>query len=109
MRGAKGPLGLVGRGVGGVGTRLGIAAALLSLAFLLGGSVTHRAQAQAAPAVSSAPVTHTISYDKYSLMIDGKRTFIWSGEFHYWRSASPRLLPGGPVRIMAEGSTTRTD
>ena len=85
MRGAKGPLGLVGRGVGGVWTKLGIAAALLSLVFLLGGSVTHRAQAQVVPTASSAPVTHTISYDKYSLMIDGKRTFIWSGEFHYWR------------------------
>ena len=103
MRGAKGPLGLVGRGVGGVGTRLGIAAALLSLAFLLGGSVTHRAQAQAAPAVSSAPVTHTISYDKYSLMIDGKRTFIWSGEFHYWRLPSPSLWLDVLEKMKAEG------
>jgi beta-galactosidase GanA len=103
MRGAKGPLGLVGRGVGGVGTKLGIAAALLSLAFLLGGSVTHRAQAQAVPAVSSAPVTHTISYDKYSLMIDGKRTFIWSGEFHYWRLPSPSLWLDVLEKMKAEG------
>ena len=80
-------------GVAAIGGRarprmLGIVAALLSLTFLLGGSVTHRAQA--VPAASSAPVTHTITYDKYSLMIDGKRTFIWSGEFQYWRLPSPK-------------------
>ena len=103
MRGAKGPLGLVGRGVGGVWTKLGIAAALLSLVFLLGGSVTHRAQAQAVPTASSAPVTHTISYDKYSLMIDGKRTFIWSGEFHYWRLPSPSLWLDILEKMKAEG------
>ena len=32
-----------------------------------------------AAAAAAPPITHTITYDKYSLMIDGKRTFIWSG------------------------------
>ncbi|MEJ2250376.1 MAG: beta-galactosidase, partial [Candidatus Lokiarchaeota archaeon] len=27
----------------------------------------------------------SIAWDKYSLVIDGKRIFIRSGEFHYWR------------------------
>jgi beta-galactosidase GanA len=34
---------------------------------------------------------HTVTYDHYSLMIDGKRTYIWSGEFQYWRLPSPDL------------------
>jgi hypothetical protein len=38
-----------------------------------------------------AGVHHTISYDGYSLLIDGKRTYILSGEFHYWRLPSPDL------------------
>ena len=33
--------------------------------------------------------THTVSYDHYSLKIDGKRLYVWSGEFHYWRLPSP--------------------
>lgn len=32
--------------------------------------------------------SHTVSFDHYSLMIDGKRTFIYSGEFDYWRLPS---------------------
>lgn len=29
--------------------------------------------------------SHTVSFDKYSFKIDGKRLHIWSAEFHYWR------------------------
>lgn len=28
---------------------------------------------------------HTVTWDKHSFKIDGKRLHIWSGEFHYWR------------------------
>src|SRR5689334_9381598 len=35
--------------------------------------------AAAAPSAAPAAAHHTISYDNYSLMIDGKRTYIWSG------------------------------
>ena len=35
------------------------------------------------------PQTHTITYDQDSLMIDGRRTVIWSGEIEYWRLPSP--------------------
>jgi len=34
---------------------------------------------------------HAITYDHYSLMIDGKRIFIYSGEFHPFRLPSPDL------------------
>ena len=42
----------------------------------------------AAPASAAA---HTVTYDHYSLKIDGRRTYIWSGEFLYWRLPSPSL------------------
>lgn len=43
----------------------------------------------AAPAVS--PRAHTVSIDGYSFLVDGKRTYLWSGEFHYFRLPSPDL------------------
>jgi beta-galactosidase GanA len=36
-------------------------------------------------------VSHNVTFDHYSLMIDGKRQFIYSGEFDYWRLPSPSL------------------
>jgi beta-galactosidase GanA len=44
-----------------------------------------------ASAGGPAPRHHTLTYDRYSLMIDGRRTYIWSGSFHYWRLPSPSL------------------
>ena len=41
------------------------------------------ARASGARFVSSARQTHTISFDQDSLMIDGRRTVFWSGEFEY--------------------------
>jgi beta-galactosidase GanA len=49
------------------------------------------------------PTSHTITSDKYSLMVDGKRTFIWSGEFEYWRLPSPSLWPDILQKMKAEG------
>ncbi|MFF7187375.1 beta-galactosidase [Streptomyces sp. NPDC008222] len=43
----------------------------------------------AAPAIS--PRAHTVSLDGYSFLVDGKRTYLWSGEFHYFRLPSPDL------------------
>ncbi|MEC3998244.1 beta-galactosidase [Actinacidiphila sp. DG2A-62] len=34
---------------------------------------------------------HTVSYDGYSYLIDGKRVYLWSGEFHYFRLPSQDL------------------
>lgn len=43
-----------------------------------------------ASAAAAAP-GHTVAYDRYSLVIDGKPTYLWSGSFHYWRLPSPDL------------------
>ncbi len=40
---------------------------------------------------TSASTPHTVTYDGYSFMVDGKRTYLWSGEFHYFRLPSPDL------------------
>ena len=102
----EGSLAAVGVGGRQRSLRLGIAAALLALALVLAGTVTdHIGQASAAPNAEGAsnPVTHTITFDKYSLMIDGQRKFIWSGEFHYWRLPSPSLWLDVLEKMKAEG------
>jgi beta-galactosidase len=46
---------------------------------------------------------HAIAYDRYSLKIDGKRTYIWSGSFHYWRLPSPSLWKDVLQKMKAAG------
>jgi hypothetical protein len=58
--------------------------------------------APAAAAPSPAPA-HTVTFDHYSLMIDGKRTFIWSGEFHPFRLPSPGLWRDVLEKMKADG------
>src|SRR5689334_7421495 len=43
-----------------------------------------------APAQARA-ATHTVTFDGYSFMVDGQRTYLWSGEFHQFRLPSPDL------------------
>ena len=44
------------------------------------------------PPTSSRPASaHRVTYDHYSFIIDGRRTYLWSGEFHYFRLPSPGL------------------
>src|SRR3954453_6053330 len=43
----------------------------------------------ARPAHAATP--HTVTYDGYSFKVDGKRTYLWSGEFHQFRLPSPDL------------------
>jgi beta-galactosidase len=51
--------------------------------------VSTTASAQASTkALSQA---HTVTYDRYAVRIDGKRVFLRSGEFPYWRPPSPDL------------------
>jgi len=59
------------------------------------------AAATAADAATGTP--HTVTYDGYSLMIDGKRTYIWSGEFHYFRLPSPDLWRDVLQKMKAAG------
>ena len=46
---------------------------------------------------------HAVSYDQYSLMIDGKRTIIYSGEFDPWRTPSPSLWIDLLEKMKADG------
>jgi beta-galactosidase GanA len=57
--------------------------------------------AQAAP--QSALAAHTVGYDGYSFLIDGKRVNLWSGEFHYFRLPSPELWRDVLTKIKAGG------
>ncbi|MET8082255.1 beta-galactosidase [Streptomyces sp. NPDC005303] len=45
--------------------------------------------------VAAAPTAdaqaHTVTLDGYSFLVDGKRTYLWSGEFHYFRLPSSDL------------------
>ncbi|WP_406175476.1 beta-galactosidase [Streptomyces sp. NBC_00996] len=42
-------------------------------------------------AAAASPGAHTVSLDGYSFLVDGKRTYLWSGEFHYFRLPSQDL------------------
>ena len=48
--------------------------------------------AKAASAAPQPARTHQVTFDGYSFMVDGKRTYLWSGEFHYFRLPEPRPL-----------------
>jgi beta-galactosidase GanA len=61
-------------------------------------------QSASAPAAAAAdPVSHTVSWDKYSLMVDGKRVFVWSGEVHAYRLPSPDLWRDILQKMKANG------
>jgi beta-galactosidase GanA len=48
---------------------------------------------------------HEVTYDRYSLKVDGKRVLLWSGEFHYFRLPSQRLWRDVLEKIRAAGFT----
>src|SRR4051812_46091604 len=126
---AHGPAGHPGRRPAGHRrTRIGWAAALaLVLAGPVGPAFSAAASAASAaapsgtgagpvaasPAASSTPAVdptgavagtpHTVTFDQHSLKIDGQRTFIWSGEFHYWRLPSPDLWRDVLQKMKANG------
>lgn len=59
-------------------------AALLSVVFALAGVLVPQ-QASAAPPPAKA--NHTVTYDGYSFLVDGNRTYLWSG------SSTPTACP----------------
>ncbi|MFF0092492.1 beta-galactosidase [Streptomyces canus] len=68
-------------------------AATIALAVGLAAPATAReadAPTSTAPPAANAQ-THTVTLDGYSFLVDGKRTYLWSGEFHYFRLPSPDL------------------
>ncbi|SFF32085.1 Beta-galactosidase, domain 3 [Actinacidiphila alni] len=74
--------------LGAAGARARATAALCALLLAVGGPLLLPHRAEARPA-AKAHRTHTVTYDKYSLSVDGRRTTIWGGEFAYWRLPSP--------------------
>ncbi|MEV0407596.1 beta-galactosidase [Actinoallomurus sp. NPDC050550] len=69
-------------------------------------SVSGPAPASTTASATATPTRHTITYDHYSLLIDGKRQYIWSGEFHYFRLPSPELWRDMLQKIKASGFNT---
>ena len=47
-----------------------------------------------------------VSYDKYSLMVDGKRIFIKSGAFHYFRTPGVEMARDRFLKMKAGGYNT---
>ena len=93
------------RGRSGRGRRV-IAAVAAFVTVLAGAATTTTAAAapRTAPSAATAQAaSHTVTYDGYSLMIDGKRTYIWSGEFHYYRLPSPDLWRDVLEKMKAAG------
>ncbi|GIF21868.1 beta-galactosidase GanA [Actinoplanes tereljensis] len=43
------------------------------------------------PSSAAAQSKHTVTYDKYSLTVDGERVLLQAAEFHYFRLPSPDL------------------
>ncbi|SEO32161.1 beta-galactosidase [Actinacidiphila rubida] len=83
---------------------LAIGAALALVLGLGATAATYAATPRTAPAAAAAPAAkHTVTYDGYSFMIDGKRTYLWSGEFHYFRLPSQDLWRDVLEKMKAAG------
>jgi len=71
---------------------------------LLAAALLGAGLAVAAPASRPAQAAvHTVAYDRYSLIVDGQRLFLWSAEFHYWRLPSPDLWRDVLQKMRAAG------
>ena len=55
------------------------------------------------PRLSRRPGTHTVTYDQYSVQVDGKPLYIWGAEFHYFRLPSPDAWRDVLQKIKAGG------
>ncbi len=81
-------------------------AAIVQPASAAGASAPATAAPSGTPAAAPAPAisgSHKVGYDGYSMMIDGKRTYIWSGEFQYNRLPSPDLWRDTLQKMKAAG------
>jgi beta-galactosidase GanA len=65
--------------------------ALLGLLLILLVAPLPARAAEKPAAAKPARAAHAVTFDGYSFMVDGKRTYLWSGEFHYFRLPSPSL------------------
>jgi beta-galactosidase GanA len=78
--------------------RLAMVATLLMSLLAVPASPVVAAPAPASPA-------HEVTYDRYSLKVDGERVLLWSGEFHYFRLPSQELWRDVLEKIRAAGFT----
>jgi beta-galactosidase GanA len=87
---------------GGLSRRALLGGAAVSAAGLAVG--LPRTTAQAGAAFAAGPrVGHAITFDRYSLMIDGRRLVVWSGEMHPFRLPSPSLWRDVLQKFKANG------
>ncbi|NGO07187.1 cellulase family glycosylhydrolase [Streptomyces sp. HC44] len=61
------------------------------------------ANAAAAPVQEEPRAPHTVTYDQYSVRVDGKPLYIWGAEFHYFRLPSPDAWRDVLQKIKAGG------
>lgn len=47
--------------------------------------------------------TDLVQWDHYSMIVNGERLFIWSGEMHYWRTPVPELWIDILEKVKAAG------
>jgi beta-galactosidase GanA len=75
---------------------------------ILGGVIGLSAASMCGAAPSSRPhaQAHTVAFDSYSFLIDGQRTYIWSGEFHPYRLPSRPLWKDIFQKMKAAGFNT---
>jgi beta-galactosidase GanA len=56
-----------------------------------------------AAAADAPPAAHKVAFDRYSMTVDGKPIYVWSGSFHYWRLPSPDLWRDVLQKMKAAG------
>ena len=68
-----------------------LAAAGLAVRPAAAGAAVAAPAGRALAGAGAGATGHAITFDPYSLMVDGHRLFVWSGEFHPFRLPSPSL------------------
>ncbi|MFD7706616.1 beta-galactosidase [Streptomyces sp. NPDC059786] len=81
-----------------------------ALGLSLGGSAAELARAASTAPTGPAPrppvadgAAHTVGFDRYSLLVDGRRVVLWSGEVHPFRLPSPSLWRDVLQKLRAHG------
>ncbi|WP_406456652.1 beta-galactosidase [Streptomyces sp. NBC_00876] len=68
-----------------------VVALLGGLGVATGAAASQPVAARTGQSARPAGTAHSVTYDDYSFKIDGRRTYLWSGEFHYFRLPSQDL------------------
>jgi beta-galactosidase GanA len=80
-----------------------LAGAVIALVAVVTGGWLAPPSGGAAKTAKAAAKVHEVTYDHYSLMIDGQRLLLQAGEFHYFRLPSPDLWWDVLEKYRAEG------